>query len=113
LTVSLLTGLNLDFTHTQAKGYWHWFFLIQPSPQTENFILSSPEKFWELIAQRKTHMGGKIWSGEDIKEYQKHYFQPDAVHGVSAVDVLLNPPLLSRSTSIVWGRYCVMPLRTM
>lgn len=64
-------------------GYWHWFFLTQPAPQVEDVILASPQKFWSMLAQRKSHMGG-LWSDEDVEEYQRHYFQPDAIHAVSA-----------------------------
>jgi len=65
----------------QATGYWHWFFLIQPSPQTEDFILSDPHKFWALLSSRGSHTGVK-WSELDVKEYQKEFFTPEGIHAV-------------------------------
>ncbi|BEI86745.1 hypothetical protein CcaverHIS002_0700910 [Cutaneotrichosporon cavernicola] len=32
-------------TELFARKYWHWFFLIQPSPMPETFITSNPETF--------------------------------------------------------------------
>lgn len=71
--------------HPQAVGYWHWFFLVQPSPQTEDFILADPKRFWAMLCSRNSHTGVK-WSQDDVDEYQRHYFNPEGVHAVSPLD---------------------------
>jgi haloacetate dehalogenase len=43
-----------------ARGYWHWFFLIQPEPVPETLIGANPE-YW-----LKNHMGRH--AGTDIFE---------------------------------------------
>ncbi|GMK57465.1 hypothetical protein CspeluHIS016_0402990 [Cutaneotrichosporon spelunceum] len=40
-TLAMYEGTDETF----ARKYWHWFFLIQPSPMPETFITSSPETF--------------------------------------------------------------------
>ncbi|WVW85131.1 hypothetical protein I302_107168 [Kwoniella bestiolae CBS 10118] len=70
------------YDHTDmafAKGYWHWFFLIQPSPGPENMIMSGPEAFWNNMAGRPSHKGVK-WSNEDLKEYKEKFFTPECIH---------------------------------
>jgi len=67
--------------HQQATGYWHWFFLIQPSPQVEEFILTDPKKYWEMLSSRGSHTGVK-WSDEDVAMYQEGYFTKEGIHAV-------------------------------
>ena len=43
-----------------AKAYWHWFFLIQPSPLPESLISANPRAWIE-----KT-MGGRYGTGLDV-----------------------------------------------
>ncbi|WRT66760.1 uncharacterized protein IL334_003723 [Kwoniella shivajii] len=62
-----------------AKGYWHWFFLIQESPGPENMIMSGPEQFWQAMAGRPSHQGVN-WSEEDLKEYKSKLFTEETVH---------------------------------
>ncbi|WWD18841.1 hypothetical protein CI109_103296 [Kwoniella shandongensis] len=70
------------YDHTDmafAKAYWHWFFLIQPTPGPENMILAGPEQFWATAAARASHQGVK-WSEEDVEEYKTSSFRPETVH---------------------------------
>jgi pimeloyl-ACP methyl ester carboxylesterase len=80
----------LDYrTNTQATGYWHWFFLIQPSPQTEEFILSNPRAYWAMLGSRASHTGVK-WSEEDVERYQEGYFTKEGIHAVSPDSSILS-----------------------
>jgi hypothetical protein len=65
----------------QATGYWHWFFLIQSSPQVEEMILSDPHKYWAMLSSRGSHTGVK-WSEADEKMYQEGYFTKEGIHAV-------------------------------
>ncbi|KAL6716006.1 hypothetical protein ACLMJK_006968 [Lecanora helva] len=42
-TLAMYSKTDLAF----AKAYWHWFFLIQPSPLPEKLILANPRAFIE------------------------------------------------------------------
>ncbi|ORY23709.1 Alpha/beta hydrolase fold protein [Naematelia encephala] len=65
---------------TFAMGYWHWFFLPQPSPFPEDLILSDPKRYWAMLSSRKSHEN-VIWTDEVVEQYQKYYFTPEGVHG--------------------------------
>lgn len=51
-----------------ATAYWHWFFLIQPSPFPEKAILASPELFL-----RRFYGGGYSGKGEFHEEAMQEY----------------------------------------
>jgi haloacetate dehalogenase len=55
-TLTMYENTTMEF----ARGYWHWFFLIQPEPVPETLIGANPE-YW-----LKNHMGRH--AGTDIFE---------------------------------------------
>lgn len=61
-TLAMYDQTNFAF----AKAYWHWFFLIQPSPLPESLMVGNPRGWIE-----KT-MGGRYGVGLDV-------FDKDAV----------------------------------
>jgi haloacetate dehalogenase len=62
-TLSMYEQTSMDF----AKGYWHWFFLIQPEPIPETLIGANPE-FW-LKNHMGRHAGTGIFSPDRWNEY--------------------------------------------
>jgi haloacetate dehalogenase len=52
-TLKMYENTAMEF----AKGYWHWFFLIQPEPVPETMIGANPE-YW-----LKNHMGRHAGTG--------------------------------------------------
>ena len=76
-TLAMYEKTNMEF----AKGYWHWFFLIQPEPVPERLIGFDPE-FWI-----KNHMGGR-YAGLSIfdpacwAEYLSGVQDPKALHAM-------------------------------
>ena len=52
-TLAMYSKTNFAF----AKGYYHWFFLIQDVPYPETLILGAPEEFM------KYQMGARQWQG--------------------------------------------------
>jgi haloacetate dehalogenase len=62
-TLSMYDQTSMDF----AKGYWHWFFLIQPEPIPETLIGANPE-FW-LKNHMGRHAGTGIFSPDRWNEY--------------------------------------------
>ncbi|KAL9104760.1 MAG: hypothetical protein Q9163_000310 [Psora crenata] len=67
-----------DFTF--AKAYYHWFFLIQPSPFPEDLINSNPEAFMEASMGRQARM--KIFNQDCLKSYTEVMKDPAAVHAM-------------------------------
>ncbi|KAI9652438.1 MAG: hypothetical protein M1831_006781 [Alyxoria varia] len=63
-----------------ARAYWHWFFLIQPSPIPEDMILGSPD----TIVRRQIPDAEKRGSmfGEAEEEYVRQMRERERVHGM-------------------------------
>lgn len=38
-----------------ARAYWHWFFLIQPSPLPESFIESDPKRYLTAVMGKRSN----------------------------------------------------------
>jgi haloacetate dehalogenase len=65
-----------------ASAYYHWFFLIQPTPQPENMINANPDAYlqWKL--------GGWGAAGSGHVEpralalYQRAFRQPETIHAL-------------------------------
>ena len=62
-TLTMYEGSTMAF----AKGYWHWFFLIQPEPVPETMIGANPE-YW-LKNHMGRHAGTGIFSADRWAEY--------------------------------------------
>ena len=62
-TLTMHEGATMAF----AKGYWHWFFLIQPEPVPETMIGANPE-YW-LKNHMGRHAGTDIFSADRWAEY--------------------------------------------
>ena len=63
-----------------AKGYWHWFFLIQPEPVPETLIGANPE-YW-LKNHMGRHAGTGIFSPERWAEYLSGVSSPQGMHAM-------------------------------
>ena len=63
-----------------AKGYWHWFFLIQPEPVPETMIGANPE-YW-LKNHMGRHAGTGIFSPERWSEYLAGAINPQSMHAM-------------------------------
>jgi haloacetate dehalogenase len=75
-TLSMYENTSMDF----AKGYWHWFFLIQPEPIPETLIGANPE-FW-LKNHMGRHTGTGIFSAENWAEYLKGASNLQSMHAM-------------------------------
>lgn len=62
-TLTMYENNTMEF----AKGYWHWFFLIQPEPVPETMIGANPE-YW-LKNHMGRHAGTGIFSADRWAEY--------------------------------------------
>ena len=121
-TLTMYENTTMEF----ARGYWHWFFLIQPNPVPETLIGANPE-FW-LKNHMGRHAGTGIFSPERWAEYLAGVSDPlglramcEDYRAAATVDLLhdrldrqegktLNIPL-----HVLWGQHglvnqCFKPL---
>jgi haloacetate dehalogenase len=53
-----------------ARAYWHWFFLIQPSPLPEALIESGPARYVRSVMGAR-HAGLSAFAPEALAEYER------------------------------------------
>ena len=75
-TLTMYENTSMEF----AKGYWHWFFLIQPEPVPETLIGSNPE-YW-LKNHMGRHAGTEIFSPSRWAEYLSVASSPEGMHAM-------------------------------
>ena len=75
-TLTMYENTSMEF----AKGYWHWFFLIQPEPVPETLIGANPE-YW-LKNHMGRHAGTGIFSPERWLEYLSGASNPESMHAM-------------------------------
>jgi len=107
-TLSMYENTTMEF----AKGYWHWFFLIQPEPVPENMIGANPE-YW-LKNHMGRHAGTGIFSPESWAEYLAGASNHECMHAMcedyrAAATVDLIHDLEDRAA----GRKLQMPLKVL
>lgn len=66
---------------TFATAYFHWFFLIQPSPLPETLIEASPEAYVSRTMGGR-HASLDAFDPAAIAEYQRCLRQPGAAHAL-------------------------------
>jgi len=107
-TLSMYENTSMDF----AKGYWHWFFLIQAEPIPETMIGANPE-FW-LKNHMGRHAGTGIFSPERWAEYLAGASNPKSMHAMcedyrAAATIDLVHDREDRDA----GKFLPMPLRVL
>ena len=68
-------------TEAFAKAYWHWFFLIQPSPLPERLIEADPAGYIRDVMGRR-FAGLKPFNPLALAEYMRCVALPGAAHGM-------------------------------
>ncbi|WP_438978673.1 alpha/beta fold hydrolase [Polynucleobacter sp.] len=68
-------------TEAFAKAYWHWFFLIQPSPLPERLIDADPAGYIRDVMGRR-FAGLKPFDPLALAEYMRCVALPGAAHGM-------------------------------
>ena len=107
-TLTMYDNTTMEF----AKGYWHWFFLIQPEPIPETFIAANPE-FW-IKQHMGRHAGTGIFSPERWAEYLAGASNPQCMHSMcedyrAAASIDLVHDRADRAA----GKKLTMPLRVL
>ena len=75
-TLKMYENTSMEF----AKGYWHWFFLIQAEPVPETMIGANPE-YW-LKNHMGRHAGTGIFTPERWAEYLAGASNPESLHAM-------------------------------
>jgi haloacetate dehalogenase len=75
-TLTMYENTTMEF----AKGYWHWFFLIQPEPVPETMIGANPQ-YW-LQNHMGRHAGTGIFSPAAWSEYLAGVSNPQSMHAM-------------------------------
>ena len=107
-TLTMYDNTTMEF----AKGYWHWFFLIQPEPVPETLIAANPE-FW-ITKHMGRHAGTGIFSPERWAEYLAGASDPQSMHAMcedyrAAASIDLIHDRADRAA----GKKLTMPLRVL
>ncbi len=76
-TLDMFDATDMRF----ASAYYHWFFLIQPTPHPERMIGADPAGYarWKLGGWGS--LGHQFYEPEALAEYLRCFSQPEAVHG--------------------------------
>ena len=121
-TLTMYENTNMAF----AKGYWHWFFLIQPHPIPETLIGANPE-FW-LRNHMGRHAGTGIFDSLSWAEYLAAVSNPESMHAMcedyraaASIDLIHdqadrdNSKKLTMPLRVLWGNHglvaqCFLPI---
>jgi haloacetate dehalogenase len=80
LDISPTLTMYENTTMAFARGYWHWFFLIQPEPVPETLIGANPE-YW-LKNHMGRHAGTGIFDSRCWAEYLAGANNPECLHAM-------------------------------
>ena len=121
-TLTMYENTTMEF----AKGYWHWFFLIQPELIPETMIGANPE-YW-LKNHMGRHAGTGIFSPERWAEYLAGASLPEGMHAMcedyraaASIDLIHDRDdraagkMLQMPLKVLWGEHglvnkCFRPL---
>ena len=107
-TLTMYENTTMEF----AKGYWHWFFLIQPEPVPETLIGANPE-FW-LKNHMGRHAGTGIFSPDRWSEYLAGASHPESMHAMCEdYRAAATIDLIHDRSDRAAGKMLKMPLRVL
>jgi haloacetate dehalogenase len=81
LDVAPTLAMYEQTTEQFARSYWHWFFLIQPSPMPERLIQANPEAYVKEVMGRRSS-GLAPFDVRALAEYVRCLQLPGAAHGL-------------------------------
>lgn len=116
-TLAMYEATDFDF----AKAYFHWFFLIQPSPLPETMILGNPRQVAEMFMGGRQGDGLKIFASECFEEYVRGLGDAETVHAMcqdyraaATLDMeeqrndIAEGRHIKAPLKILWGKYGVV-----
>ncbi|HBR1414122.1 TPA: alpha/beta hydrolase [Klebsiella pneumoniae] len=63
-----------------ATGYYHWFFLIQPSPLPERLISAEPDFYLRSKLAAWGRSGIDVYTPDAVSEYMQSFRNPACIH---------------------------------
>ena len=81
LDVAPTLAMYEQTTEQFARSYWHWFFLIQPSPMPERLIQANPEAYVKEVMGTRSS-GLAPFDVRALAEYVRCLQLPGAAHGL-------------------------------
>jgi pimeloyl-ACP methyl ester carboxylesterase len=115
-TLAMYTKTDMEF----AKAYFHWFFLIQPSPLPETLIGQNPRRWAELFMGGR-HAGLKLFEKQVWEEYVSVLETEEAVHAMcedyrasATIDLeearedLRNERRITCPIRVLWAKYGII-----
>ena len=107
-TLTMYENTTMEF----ARGYWHWFFLIQPEPIPETLIAANPE-FW-IKQHMGRHAGTGIFTPERWAEYLAGVSDPQTMHAMCEdYRAAATIDLVHDRSDRAAGKKLTMPLRVL
>lgn len=76
LDIAPTREMYANTTDQFARGYWHWFLMIKPSPLPEIMMGADPDRFWKLKCGAQTAGGLEVF-GEALEEYLTAFRDPE------------------------------------
>lgn len=118
LDIAPTREMYANTTDAFARAYWHWFYLIQPTPFPERMIGADPEAFWRKKCGSGS-AGLTPFAPEALAHYLRCFRDPAMIHAscedyraAATIDIVhddadggrkLACPLL-----VLWGRHGVI-----
>jgi haloacetate dehalogenase len=100
-------------TEAFARAYWHWFFLIQPSPLPEALIASDPRRYVRSVMGAR-HAGLAAFAPEALAEYERCAAIPGTEQGICGdYRASAGIDLEHDQADVDAGRKLAMPLRVL
>ena len=81
LDIAPTVAMYSQTTEQFARAYWHWFFLIQPSPLPERLIETDPAAYIRDVMGRRS-AGLAPFDPRALGEYARCLALPGAAHGL-------------------------------
>jgi haloacetate dehalogenase len=81
LDIAPTLGMYDNTSQGFATAYWHWFFLIQPSPLPEALIMSDPVRYLRSV-MGKRHAGLAAFDLQAMTEYERCIQIPGSARGI-------------------------------
>ena len=107
-TLTMYENTTMEF----ARGYWHWFFLIQPEPIPETLIAANPE-FW-IKQHMGRHAGTGIFTPDRWAEYLAGVSDPQTMHAMCEdYRAAATIDLVHDRSDRAAGKKLTMPLRVL
>jgi haloacetate dehalogenase len=81
LDIAPTLGMYENTSQGFATAYWHWFFLIQPSPLPEALIESDPVGYLRY-GKGQRHGGLSVFAPEAMAQYERCIQIPGSARGI-------------------------------